>query len=49
MTNHSFRAPQPPEGITEAQLCGLGGARFENLPHGEKNLTVNVGSNAHPI
>ena len=39
----------PPEGITEAQLCGLGGARFENLPHGEKNLSVNVGSNAHPI
>jgi hypothetical protein len=26
----------PPAGLTEAQLCGLGGARFEDLPHGDK-------------
>ena len=39
----------PPDGVTEAQLCALSGARFEGKPHGEKNLTVNVGSNAHPI
>jgi hypothetical protein len=38
----------PPDGITETQLCALGGARFEDKPHGEKNLTVDVGSAAHP-
>jgi hypothetical protein len=37
----------PPAGVTEAQLCALGGARFEHLPHGNKDLTVNVGSDAH--
>jgi hypothetical protein len=37
----------PPAGLTEAQLCGLGGARFEDQPHGDKTLTVNVGSDAH--
>jgi hypothetical protein len=38
----------PPEGITEAQLCALGGARFEGKQHGPKSLSVDVGSNAHP-
>jgi hypothetical protein len=37
----------PPDGITEAQLCALGGARFDDKPHGEKDLTVDVGSAAH--
>jgi hypothetical protein len=37
----------PPAGLTEAQLCGLGGARFEDLPHGDKTLVVDVGSDAH--
>ena len=37
----------PPTGLTEAQLCALGGARFEGKPHGEKQLTVDVGSDAH--
>ncbi len=37
----------PPEGLTEAQLCDLGGARFEGQPHGNKTLTVDVGSDAH--
>ena len=38
----------PPAGITEAQLCALGGARFADKPHGPKGLTVDVGSDAHP-
>jgi hypothetical protein len=37
----------PPAGLTEAQLCGLGGARFEDQPHGDKTLVVDVGSDAH--
>ena len=37
----------PPAGLTEAQLCGLGGGRFEHLPHGNKTLVVDVGSDAH--
>jgi hypothetical protein len=32
----------------EAQLCALGGARFEGKPQGPKNLTVDVGRDAHP-
>jgi len=38
----------PPDGLTEAQLCALSGARFGGKPHGPKDLTVNVGSDAHP-
>ena len=38
----------PPAGITKAQLCALGGARFEDKQHGNKLLTVNVGSASHP-
>jgi Prealbumin-like fold domain len=38
----------PPAGISEAQLCALGGARFDDKPHGEKDLIVDVGSAAHP-
>jgi len=37
----------PPAGLTEAQLCALGGARFGGLPHGNQAVTVNVGSAAH--
>jgi hypothetical protein len=37
----------PPAGLTEAQLCALGGARFEDQPHGDKTLVVDVGSDAH--
>jgi hypothetical protein len=37
----------PPGGLTQAQLCGLQGARFDGLPHGDKDLRVNVGSAAH--
>jgi hypothetical protein len=37
----------PPSGLTEAQLCALGGARFGGLAHGNQALTVNVGSAAH--
>jgi Prealbumin-like fold domain len=37
-----------PEGVSEAELCGLGGASFGGLPHGNKGLTVDVGSDAHP-
>jgi hypothetical protein len=51
VTNGSSSATSlgtPPAGITEAQLCALGGARFDDKPHGEKALTVDVGSAAHP-
>jgi hypothetical protein len=34
----------PPSGITEAQLCGLGGATFGGLPHGDQSLTVDIAS-----
>jgi uncharacterized surface anchored protein len=34
-----------PEGVSEAELCGLGG--FTGKPHGDKTLTVAVGSDAH--
>ena len=39
----------PPAGITEAQLCALGGARYEDLEHGTVplDLSVDVGSDAH--
>jgi Prealbumin-like fold domain len=36
-----------PDGVSEADLCGLGGARFAGKPHGTKSLTVDVGSDAH--
>jgi predicted secreted protein len=32
----------PPLGITEAQLCGLGGASYDNLPQGIYNLIVEL-------
>jgi hypothetical protein len=37
----------PPAGLTEAQLCALGGARLEDQPHGDKTLVVEAGSDAH--
>ncbi len=36
-----------PTGLTQAQLCGLGGASFGGLGHGNQTATVNVGSGAH--
>ena len=46
-TNSANSLSSPPAGLTEAQLCGLGGARFGGLPHGNQAVTVNVGSAAH--
>lgn len=34
-----------PDGVSEEDLCSLGG--FEDKEHGDKNLTVDVGSDAH--
>ena len=34
----------PPGGITEAQLCGLGGASFGGLGHTDKSLNVKLGN-----
>ena len=34
-----------PDGVSEAELCGLGG--FTGKPHGAKALSVDVGSDAH--
>lgn len=34
-----------PDGVSEADLCGLDG--FTGKPHGNKSLTVDVGSDAH--
>ncbi len=36
-----------PSFATEGQLCSLDGARFEDKEHGNKNMTVDVGSDAH--
>jgi hypothetical protein len=38
-----------PAGLTEAQLCGLGGASFGGLDHTTKELSVEVGSASHPV
>lgn len=46
-TSQATSLALPPAGLTEAQLCALGGARFEDQPHSNKDLTVNVGSDAH--
>jgi hypothetical protein len=46
-TSQATSLASPPAGLTEAQLCALGGARFEDKPHGSKTLTVDVGSDAH--
>jgi len=46
-TSQATSLSSPPSGLTEAQLCALGGARFGNKPHGPKDLTVDVGSAAH--
>jgi predicted secreted protein len=32
----------PPAGITQAQLCGLGGASYDNLPQGTYNPSVEL-------
>jgi hypothetical protein len=37
-----------PSGLTDAQLCALLDARFEDLEHGEIDLTVDVGSGHLP-
>ena len=34
------------KGVTEADLCGIGGASFGGLPHGDKTLTAKIA--AHP-
>ena len=36
-----------PTGMSESDLCSLGGATYAGLSHGNKSLTVNVGSDAH--
>jgi hypothetical protein len=46
-TSSANSLSSPPSGLTEAQLCALGGARFGGLPHGNQGVTVNVGSAAH--
>jgi len=38
----------PPGDLTEAELCGLEGATYEHLSHGNKGFRVDVGSDAHP-
>jgi uncharacterized surface anchored protein len=32
----------------QAALCGLGGASWDNLSHGDKTVTAKLGSSAHP-
>ena len=37
-----------PDGVSEAELCGLGGARYAGLSHEiDKQFLVDIGSNAH--
>ena len=48
-TTSSTSLSAPPAGITEAQLCALGGANFGGLNHGSTSATIDVGSDAqHP-
>ena len=37
-----------PDGVSEADLCGIGGAAYSGKAHGSRSLTVDVGSDAHP-
>jgi hypothetical protein len=38
----------PPGGLTEAQLCSLGGATFGGFGHGDQDLTVDIATHSNP-